>query len=90
MNITDDMVGEYIYISNELMPPSVIYYKDKKIVKTEKLSSMKEYLQKIEKVLKLEGDEFFEYITNNSDDILEIVVNQNGVVKFSLGGINAK
>lgn len=85
MKIIDDMIGEYIYISTMIYPPTAIWYYNKTVQKSEPIKDFVAYTKSILNQLKLEDElGYFDYINNNADKVTEIVINENGIVKFSI------
>lgn len=87
--INDDVLGEYIYISKVIYPNVVIFYQDKKVIKSTEVKDVNSEIVKILHQLKCEDSEYGKYIINNIETILEVILNKNGVLKFSISiGVN--
>ena len=80
-----DMIGEYIFVSTNIYPPTAIWYKDKKVVKTEPIDDIIEYSKKILKMMKVEECHHLDFITNKGKDYIdEVVLTEKGISRYSI------
>jgi hypothetical protein len=82
--IIDGLLGEHIYISKLMHPNMVIFYRDKKIIKTEEISNVTNNIKIIAESLNCLDSDYTRYVLDNILDIQEVVFNKNGLIRFSL------
>ncbi|MGB1226450.1 MAG: hypothetical protein ACPG9K_01050 [Poseidonibacter sp.] len=82
--ITDDCIGEYIHVSKMIYPNSAMYYKDKDFIKQDNIESVASFIEYIFNALKLNKDEIYDYIYNNENSIEEVIIDENGIKRFTL------
>lgn len=83
MKIINDLLGEYIYISKLMYPNVVIFYKDKKVIKSQEISDVETNIKKIASSLNCLDSEYTKYVLDNLDLVEEVVFNKNGLIRFS-------
>lgn len=82
--INKDMIGEYIYLTNKSYPCKAYFYKDKNIVKILEIKSIQEFTKVLSDKMKTQNCQFFDFIINNSC-VTEVIIDNKGIVKFSIG-----
>lgn len=83
MKIINDLLGEYIYISKNIYPNVVIFYKDKNVVKSEEVSDVKKNIEIIAKSLNCLDSDYYKYVIENINLVEEVVFNKDGLIRFS-------
>ncbi len=83
MKIEEGMLGEYIHLTKEIYPPVCIYYNNRKVLKSEEVSDIIAHAKQLLKQLKIE-DKYIQSVENLGDDVLEIIIDENGINRFSL------
>lgn len=84
MKIIDGLLGEYIYISKLMYPNVVIFYNNKKVLKSEEITKVEANIKGIAKSLNCLDSEYVKYVLANLDDVEEVVFNKDGLVRFSI------
>ena len=75
--------GDFIYISSEIFPPTSFLYRDRTIIKQESVYDIKEYVNRMSKLMEI-GDLNMKLFEDNIDDVLELIMNEKGIHKISL------
>ena len=84
MKIINGLLGEYIYISKLMYPNVVIFYNNKKVLKSEEITNIEANIKGIAKSLNCLDGEYVKYVLANLDDIEEVVFSKDGLVRFSI------
>ena len=83
--IIDDYNGDFIHINCKLFPITCYMYRDRTILKKESVYNLEEYV--INLIDKLNIDNLnLELMQKNIDDVLELILNEKGIVCISLKG----
>jgi len=81
----NDYNGEFIHIDCNIFPITSFMYRDRTILKTESVYNLKEYV--INLIDKLDvGNMNLDLMQKNIDDVLELILNEKGIVCISLKG----
>lgn len=86
--ILKDMLGDYIYISKDIYPITAVYYRDKKVLKSDSVDNYYDYVKKILSVIKCTDNDFNEIFFNY--DSHEVVIDNDGIARFSIDNGNVR
>lgn len=75
--------GDFMYINAQLFPMTSFMFRNRDVLKKEEFYDLKEYVLNISKKLDL-GQENMKLFENNYKDVLELVMNEKGIVKIAL------
>ncbi|RLA83954.1 MAG: hypothetical protein DRG78_02790 [Epsilonproteobacteria bacterium] len=83
--LIEGMVGEYIFISSEIVPPTAIWYNNKTVIKTEPAPDIVGYAENILKMMKVDACHHLEFMNGDAKFYVnEIVLTEKGVSSYSL------
>ena len=78
-----DYNGEFIYINCIIYPMTAYFYKDRTILKKDEFYDLDKYITEISNKLSL-GSLNVKVLAENLSKVLELVMNEKGIVKLSL------
>lgn len=80
--LLNNMVGDYIFISKNIYPTTAIYYRNKKVLKSEQVDDFNLYIANI--LSKINRDDYMFNDLINKFDIYEVIITEKGVIKLSM------
>jgi len=80
--LIENKLGDYIYISKDIYPITAIYYRDKKVLKTDNVGNYYDYIKNILSIIKNTTNEFNDIFFNY--DSHEVVIDNDGIARFSI------
>lgn len=83
MKLIENMTGEYVYITKEMYPPVMIFYKDKKVLKSQEITDIISASSDILHQLCL-PNKHMKDLEQFKDDVLEILIDKTGIIAYTL------
>lgn len=81
----DYINGEFVYINCDIFPMTAFFYRDRTVLQKKEFYDLPEYFSELTKMLGIESKNL-EFVQRNHQEILEVIMNEDGIVKISLKG----
>ena len=81
----EEFNGDFIYINCDLFPITSFMYRNRIILKQESVYGLHEYVSKMIKLMGVDSLNL-NIVEEHESDVLELVMNEKGIVKISLKG----